>query len=176
MSRTEELIRLSKVMAPYKGMYVSHIRGEGNNLLPAAREVIRIGEEAGVPAFISHIKVMGSTNEGTSVQLLKEMDEAIGRGLDLWADQYPYTAGSTQLMHVLPPEYKAGGTAEVLRALRDSAARAAMPDSHPMPPYSGARNLLPCTILDDREAFQNMVRAMYDELPVPKPRKRKEKP
>lgn len=56
------------------------------------------------------------------------------------------------------------------------AARAAMPDSHPMPPYSGARNLLPCTILDDREAFQNMVRAMYDELPVPKPRKRKEKP
>ncbi len=56
------------------------------------------------------------------------------------------------------------------------AARAAMPDSEPMPPYSGAKGMLPCTILDDREAFQSMVRSMYEELPAPKPRKRKEKP
>ena len=120
---TEELIRLSKVMAPYKGMYVSHIRGEGNNLLPAAREVIRIGEEGGVPAFISHIKVMGSTNEGTSVQLLKEMDEAIGRGLDLWADQYPYTASSAPLSSQIPPKYLVGGASVWLERIKDPAVR-----------------------------------------------------
>jgi len=55
------------------------------------------------------------------------------------------------------------------------AARAAMPESEPMPPYSGAKGMLPCTVLDDREAFQGMVRAMFDELPPPKSRKRKEK-
>ena len=56
------------------------------------------------------------------------------------------------------------------------AARAAMPESEPMPPYSGAKGMLPCSVLDDREAFQSMVRAMLDELPPPKSRKRKEKP
>lgn len=68
-----------------------------------------------------------------------------------------------------------GGIYEPGMMVKDTpAARAAMPGSEPVPPYSGARDMLPCTLLDNREAFQAMVRAMYDELPAPKPRKRKE--
>ena len=55
------------------------------------------------------------------------------------------------------------------------ASRRAMPDAEPMPPYEGAKDMLPVTILDDREAFSRMVCEMYDELPEPKPRKRKPK-
>ncbi len=70
-----------------------------------------------------------------------------------------------------------GGIYEPGMMIKDTpAARAAMPDSEPMPPYSGAKGLLPCTVLDDQEAFQNMIRAMYDELPARKSRKRKDNP
>ena len=116
--KTEELIALSGVMAPYHGIYVSHIRGEGNNLLPAVREAIRIGEEAGVSTFISHIKIMGKTNKGASDQLIREMDAAIARGLDLWADQYPYTASSAPLYGQLPPKYLVGGSAVWLERIK----------------------------------------------------------
>ena len=68
---TEELIELVKVMAPYGGVYASHIRGEGDNVLLSVQEAIRIGEEGGVPVLISHLKVMGKHNEGTSALLLK---------------------------------------------------------------------------------------------------------
>ena len=120
---TEELIALSSVMAPYGGMYVSHVRGEGNNLLPAVREAIRIGEEAGVPTFISHLKVMGDRNRGTSLQLLREMDEAVARGLDLYADQYPYTASSAPLYSQIPPKYLVGGVPVWLERLKSPEAR-----------------------------------------------------
>ena len=109
-STTEELIDLAKIMAPYGGMYVSHIRGEGNSLIPAVREVIRIAEEAKVPAFISHLKVMGASNAGASWQVLREMDEAAARGVDVYADQYPYTAGSAPLSSQIPPKFLVGGT------------------------------------------------------------------
>ena len=120
---TEELIQLSKVMAPYKGMYVSHIRGEGNNLMTAVREVIRIGEEAGVPAFISHLKVLGDTNRGTSLQLLREMDEAVARGVDLYADQYPYAASSAPLSSQIPPKYLVGGASAWLERIKSPEVR-----------------------------------------------------
>ncbi len=121
---TEELVELAKVMAPYKGMYVSHIRGEGNNLLPAVREVIRIGEEAGVPAFISHLKVMGECNKGASVQVLREMDEAVERGVEIYADQYPYTAGSAPLSSQIPPKFLVGGTTVWIENIKKPEVRA----------------------------------------------------
>jgi N-acyl-D-amino-acid deacylase len=111
-------------MAPYGGIYVTHLRGEGNNILPALREAIRIGEEAGVSTFISHLKVMGERNRGASVQLLREMDEAISRGLDLWADQYPYTAGSAPLYTQLPPKYLVGGLGVWLENIKKPEVRA----------------------------------------------------
>jgi len=70
-AKTEELIDLAKTMAPYDGIYASHIRGEGNDVVNAVTEAIRVGEEAGVQVQISHLKVIGLHNEGTSEKLLR---------------------------------------------------------------------------------------------------------
>ena len=120
---TEELIELVKVMKPYGGVYGSHIRGEGNNVLRSVQEAIRIGEEGGVPVLISHLKVMGRHNEGTSQALLKEMDDANARGAAVWADQYPYTAGSAPLSSQIPAKYLVGGIPALLERLKDPAVR-----------------------------------------------------
>ena len=120
---TEELIELVKVMKPYGGVYASHIRGEGNNVLRSVQEAIRIGEEGGVPVLISHLKVMGLHNEGTSALLLKEIDDANARGVEVCADQYPYTASSAPLASQIPPKYHVGGNAALLERLRDPAVR-----------------------------------------------------
>ena len=108
-AQTEELIELMKAAAPYGGMYVSHIRGEGNSCLQSVKEAIRIGEESGCSVFISHIKVMGKRNEGLSEQLLQEIDAANARGVVTYADQYPYTAASAPLSSQIPAKYLLGG-------------------------------------------------------------------
>lgn len=116
---TEELIELTKAMKPYNGMYVSHIRGEGINGLDSVKEAIRIGEEGGAPVFISHLKVLGKQNEGNSALLIKEMDEAVARGVEVWADQYPFTASSAPLLSQIPPKYLVGGTRAFLERIQD---------------------------------------------------------
>ena len=115
---TEELIELSKVMEPYGGIYASHIRGEGDNVLRSVQEAIRIGEEAKVPVLISHLKVMGKHNEGNGQKLLKEIDDANARGVTVWADQYPYTASSAPLSSQIPPKYLVGGIPALLERLQ----------------------------------------------------------
>ena len=116
---TEELIELVKVMKPYGGIYASHIRGEGDNVLRSVQEAIRIGEEGGAPVLISHLKVMGKHNEGTSQKLLKEIDDANARGTTVWADQYPYTASSAPLSSQIPPKYLVGGIPVLLERLKN---------------------------------------------------------
>jgi len=120
---TEEIIELAKVMKPYGGTYVSHIRGEGNNVLSAVQEAIRIGEEAGTSVFISHLKVIGKQNEGTSKRLLQEIDNANERGVITHADQYPYTAGAAPLSSQIPPKFIVGGFPALLERLQDPAIR-----------------------------------------------------
>ena len=99
-AQTEELIELAKVVAPFGGIYVSHIRDEGEHLLDAIREAIRIGEEAGVPVQISHHKASGHENFGLTKQSIPLIDEARARGLDVTTDAYPYTAASTALVAI----------------------------------------------------------------------------
>lgn len=120
---TEELIALVKVMEPYGGIYASHIRGEGDNVLRSVQEAIRIGEEGKAPVLISHLKVMGKHNEGLSQLLLKEIDDANARGVTVWADQYPYTAGSAPLASQIPPKYLVGGIPVLLERMQDPTIR-----------------------------------------------------
>ena len=122
-AKTEELIELAKAMAPYKGLYASHVRGEGNHVLRSVREAIRVGEEGGVPVLVSHLKVMGRHNEGQSAALLEEIDSANRRGVSVCADQYPYNASSAPLSSQIPPKYLVGGTAKMLERLKDSGIR-----------------------------------------------------
>jgi N-acyl-D-aspartate/D-glutamate deacylase len=89
-SKTDEIIELVKVIAPYKGIYHTHIRDERAKLLEALKEAIDISEQTGVPAHISHFKVMGKANWGLVGQACGLIEAARARGLVITADQYPY--------------------------------------------------------------------------------------
>jgi N-acyl-D-amino-acid deacylase len=94
---TDELIELGRVAGEHGGIYASHIRDEGDGMLDAVAEALRIGEEGGVPVQISHHKAMLERNWGKVEQSLPLIEEARGHGVDVTVDVYPYTAGSTGL-------------------------------------------------------------------------------
>ena len=96
-TETEELIELTTIVSEFGGLYVSHIRNEGEGLVEAVREAIRIGEEAGTPVQISHHKAAGRANWGLTEQSLPVIDEARSRGVSVTIDAYPYTANSLAL-------------------------------------------------------------------------------
>lgn len=121
---TEELIELAKVMAPYKGVYTSHIRGEGDNVEASVAEAIRVAEEGGVPLVISHLKVAGKKNIGKSVKLLQMLDDAAARGVRAYADQYPFLAGSAPLVSQIPAKFLVGGRGELLKRIKNPGIRA----------------------------------------------------
>ena len=125
-ARTEEIIELAKVAARYGGVYDSHIRGEGKTLLRAVEEAITIGERAGLPVQISHHKAAAREVWGKSVETLRMMEEARGRGVDVTLDQYPYRAGATGLVSLLPPWAHDGGVEKLLERLRDPEQRERM--------------------------------------------------
>ena len=100
-AKTDEVIALARELGAGGGLYASHMRNEAEGLLDAVREAIRIGEEAGVPVQISHHKASGRRNWGRVRDSLRLIEEAQARGLDVTADQYPYTAGSTSLAAVI---------------------------------------------------------------------------
>jgi N-acyl-D-amino-acid deacylase len=101
-ARTDEIIALVRELGGRAGgLYATHMRNEADGLLDAVREAIRIGEEADVPVQISHHKASGRRNWGRVRESLALIDDARARGLDVTADQYPYTAGSTSLAAVL---------------------------------------------------------------------------
>ncbi|MBI3407449.1 MAG: D-aminoacylase [Planctomycetes bacterium] len=116
---TEELIGLSRRMAGRGGIYCSHIRGEAHTLLEAIAEAIQIGEEAGVPVQISHVKASGRENWDKLDRVLAMIDEARSRGLDVTGDVYPYAAGSTKMDNLLPGWMHDGGIEKCLARLRE---------------------------------------------------------
>lgn len=114
-SKTEEIIRLAKVASQFNGLYASHMRSEGDSVVPAIEEALRIGREANLPVQISHFKVSGQHNWGRSKQTLQLVKNAREKGIDVTIDQYPYTASSTNLGTMLPDEILADG-ADSIRA------------------------------------------------------------
>jgi len=119
----EELTELAKELTPCQGIYASHIRGEGDTLLEAVKEAISVGENSGCEVLISHLKVCGKHNEGMSKQVLEEIDRAVARGVTVWADQYPYTAGSAPLNSQIPPRFMEGGIETFLERIAKPEAR-----------------------------------------------------
>ncbi|MGH7475151.1 MAG: N-acyl-D-amino-acid deacylase family protein [Longimicrobiales bacterium] len=115
---TEELIEIARAMAPYGGVYITHMRSEGDRYLQAIDEAIRIGEAAGVPVEIYHLKAAGVRNWPKAPLAIAKIDSARAAGLDVQADMYPYTAGGTGLAACLPPWASADG--RLLDNLRDS--------------------------------------------------------
>src|SRR5438552_2717964 len=122
-AKTEELIELCKVAAKYQGKYISHMRSEGNRLLEAVDELVRISREAGIPAEVYHIKAAGQPNWGKINDLLSRIEAAQKEGLKITADMYTYTAGGTGLDACLPPWTEDGGYPALFKRLRDPATR-----------------------------------------------------
>src|SRR5437762_644697 len=122
-AKTEELIELCKVAARYKGKCISHIRSEGNQLLPALEELIRISREAGLPAEVYHIKAAGKKNWPLLDQMIARIEAARKEGLKITADMYAYTASGTGLDACLPPWTQDGGYTALFTRLRDKATR-----------------------------------------------------
>ena len=122
-ARTEELIALSQEAAKYGGMYISHIRSEGNGLLEAVDELIRIAREAKVPAEIYHLKAAGEHNWSKMDQVIARIEAARAEGLQITADMYNYPAGATGLDAAMPPWVQEGGLREWIRRLKDPAIR-----------------------------------------------------
>ena len=118
-AKTEELIELCKVAAKYQGKYISHMRSEGNQLLEAFDELLRISREAHIPAELYHIKALGQKNWGKMDTLLARIDAARKEGLPIRANMYTYIAGGTGLDACLPPWTQDGGYPELLKRLRD---------------------------------------------------------
>jgi len=100
-ANTQEIIELAREMRGSGALYASHMRNEANHLLDAIGETIRIGEEAGVAVQISHHKASGEENWGRVRESIRMIEEARAKGLDVTADQYPYTSGSTILAAVI---------------------------------------------------------------------------
>src|SRR6478735_5863514 len=122
-AKTEELIELCKVAARYKGKYISHMRSEGNQLLEAVDELIRISRQANIPAEIYHIKAAGKSNWPKVDALLAKIEAAQKEGVKITADMYTYTAAGTGLDACLPPWTEDGGYPALFKRLRDPATR-----------------------------------------------------
>jgi N-acyl-D-amino-acid deacylase len=123
-AKTEELIALAQEAGRYGGMYISHIRSEGNTLLEAVDELIRIARDAKVPAEIYHLKAAGEQNWPKMDQVIARVEAARAEGLQITADMYNYPAGATGLDAAMPPWVQEGGLREWIRRLKDPAIRA----------------------------------------------------
>ena len=118
-SDTSELIELCKVTATHGGVFVVHMRNEGDKLLEGIDEVVEVGVASGVHVHVSHFKAGGEANWGKSVYSLERLEKAKARGVQVSFDQYPYTAGSTFLSSLIPAWVHAGGVEKLLERLRD---------------------------------------------------------
>jgi N-acyl-D-amino-acid deacylase len=120
---TEELIALCKVASAYDGMYITHMRSEGNQIMEAIDETLRIAREADIPAEIYHLKMAGQDNWHLYDSVVSVLADAQKQGLHITADMYTYTAGATGLDAAMPTWVQEGGLHDWIRRLHDPAIR-----------------------------------------------------
>jgi dihydroorotase/N-acyl-D-amino-acid deacylase len=121
---TEEIVALARVARAHGGSYITHQRDEGDGIDGSLDEVFRVAREADIPAEIYHLKTAGRANWGRMPAVLRRIEAARAEGLDVGADQYPWTASANALDASLPAWVRAGGRAKLLERLRDPVLRA----------------------------------------------------
>ena len=121
-ANTEEVIALAKVVGEIGGVYESHIRDEADysvGVVAAVQEVIRIAEEGHLPGIVAHMKALGPASWGLSMALVERIEQARDRGVEVYADQYPYDASGTGIVGALIPRWaEVGGRAELLKRIQ----------------------------------------------------------
>ncbi len=120
---TEEIVRLAKIAASQGGVYATHMRSEGDSVVPAIEEALYIGRAANIPVEISHFKVGGQQNWGRSKQTLDMVKKARAEGMDVTIDQYPYTASSTSMSTLFPDWALADGRDSIKARLANTTLR-----------------------------------------------------
>jgi N-acyl-D-amino-acid deacylase len=120
---TDELTEMARVVAEYDGLYISHLRSEGNQFLEALEELLTIARNARVRAQVYHLKAAGTNNWPKMEAAIQRIEKARADGLDITADMYTYPAGATGLDAAMPPWVQEGGYTEWSRRLRDPAVR-----------------------------------------------------
>ena len=120
-ARTEEVIALAKIVGEMGGVYESHIRDEADysiGVVGAVEEVIRIAEEGHIPAIVAHMKALGPASWGLSMALVERIAQARNRGVEVYADQYPYDASGTSIVGALVPRWaEVGGQPELIKRI-----------------------------------------------------------
>jgi N-acyl-D-amino-acid deacylase len=132
-ANTDELVALAEVAGRHRGMYISHMRSEGDRLVEAVDEVIEIARRAKLPAEIYHLKQAGRANWAKLDAVIDRVTQAHSEGLAITADMYPYEAGATGLSSCFPPWAHEGGLRATLARLRDDAQRARIRDAMERP-------------------------------------------
>ena len=120
---TKDLIELGKVVKKHEGLYSSHIRNEGTEVFAAVEEAIAVGENAGIPVDIIHLKIAEQSLWGRMNEIVSRIDDARRRGVNVQANVYPYTRGNNDLVSIIPPWAHEGGTPALLARLRDPGQR-----------------------------------------------------
>ena len=122
-AKTEELIALASEASKSGGIYATHMRDEGDRIIPAIGEALRIGREANIPVEIWHIKVSGKQNWGRMPEVVAKINAARVEGMDVTADTYAYTAWFNTMSAFIPPWAHDGGDAKLIQRLKDPAIR-----------------------------------------------------
>ena len=123
-AKTDELIALAAEASKFGGIYATHMRNEGDAVLPAIDEALRIGREGHIPVEIWHIKVAGKNNWGRMPEVVNKINQARAEGVDVTADTYAYTAWFNSFSAFIPPWAHDGGDAKLVERLKDPATRA----------------------------------------------------
>ena len=120
---TDDVVELCRVVKRHGGIYSSHIRNEGTEVLDAVKEAISIGRRAGVPVDIIHLKIAEQTLWGRMPEIIALIDQARRDGVNVQANVYPYTRGNNDLASIIPPWAHEGGTARLIERLKDPSLR-----------------------------------------------------
>jgi N-acyl-D-aspartate/D-glutamate deacylase/sugar lactone lactonase YvrE len=123
LATTEDLIELCQVVREHGGIYSTHMRDEGLGVFDSVKEAIQIGERAGVPVDIIHIKIAEEKFWGRMKEVVALIEEARRRGVNVQANIYPYTRGNNDLVSIIPPWAHEGGRSNLLARLKDAAQR-----------------------------------------------------
>ncbi len=126
LATTDDLVELCKVVHRHGGLYSTHNRNEGTEVLTAVKEAITIGERAGVPVDVIHLKIADRKLWGHMSEVVALIEDARRRGVNVQANVYPYTRGNNDLASIIPPWAHEGGTARMLERLKDPKQRERM--------------------------------------------------